>query len=305
MTKEQQQHLESADAGLQILDNNHGLWSTQLAWENAHTKLVDNIELINSLNDIGDTDNRGAAAAKKTKRLIIGEKAYIICRPMMKYFEDQHDEVQGISVSFSASQLTYASEKTLLTRWKKLIDVASLPTNAAFFTGGYDVTMLMITDLQTERTAFETIAPTPKAKRSVKKTAKHDLKAEFKDQAKLIAGIVNLAQGKHATHKSFVEDIENAFGIDSTGNRLVNAVFTLRDLTTNVLLNKIKLTFTKGDVTFSQFSTKKGLVTVKGKEQGNWTLTIEGKTYVTQVLPDIAFDPEKPILKQTVKLVKA
>src|ERR1035438_3146859 len=295
MTAKERQHLDAAEAGLQIMDDNNGLWTGQTAYEDAHTALVDKIEEIYETDGIGVTDNKGAARTKKTIRLDNGIKANIICGPLKTFLLSLPDETQETTVHFSASQLTYGSEKTLLARWKKVIDVANLPANAAFFTGGYDITTGMVTILNDGRTEFMTKAPTPKAKRAVKNTAKKDLKTEFHDLSKIITGIVSLAQGKKGTQKTFVEALENAFGIDDTGGRLVNAVYSVRDLATNVPVNKIKFTFTKGTVTFVQYSTKKGLVTVKGKEQGNWTLTVEGKTYTTQLLPNQAFDPEKPI----------
>ncbi len=305
MTDKQRQHLEAAEAGLQILDDNHDIWTGQTAWETKHTALVDLIEHIYTKDGIGVTDNKGAARTKKTIRLDNGKQANIICGPLKEFLLALPDETQEATIHFSFTQLTYATEKSLLARWKQIIDVASLPANAAFFTGGYGITTGMVSLLDAGRIEFVAAAPTPKAKRAIKGAAKTDLKADFVDLALLLTGYVNLAQGKLGTDTSFVESFENALGIDNSGNRHENAVFTLRNQATNVLLDKVKLTFTKGTTTFLQKSTKKGLVTVKGKAQGNWTLLVECETYVSQTLINIPFDPEKPILKQTIKLVKA
>ena len=305
MTAEERRHLEAGEAGLQVLDDNHALWTGQTPWETGHTSLVEIIEHIYITDGIGVTDNTGAARSKKTIRLENGEKANIICGPLKTFLLSIDQEVQEITVHFSVSQLTYGSEKTLLARWKKIIDVATLPTNAAFFTGGYGITALMVASLNTGRTEFMTEAPTPKAKRAATKAAKKDLKVEFKDMAVIIKDLVNLSQGKKGTQKTFVETLENSFGIDGSGNRLENAVFTFRDTATNVLIDKVKVTFTKGDSSFIKYSTKRGLITVKGKDQCNWTMLIEAPTYVSQTKTNIPFDPEKPILKLEIKLVKS
>ena len=155
MTAKERQHLDAAEAGLQIMDDNNGLWTGQTAYEDAHTALVDKIEEIYETDGIGVTDNKGAARTKKTIRLDNGIKANIICGPLKTFLLAIPDETQETTVHFSASQLTYGSEKTLLARWKKVIDVASLPANAAFFTGEYDITAAMVTILNDGRTEFK------------------------------------------------------------------------------------------------------------------------------------------------------
>ena len=132
-----------------------------------------------------------------------------------------------------------------------------------------------------------------------------NLKAEFKTLATVKATVLNLAQGKSLSNKTFYEALVSAFGISDTGTFNQNAVLTFRDFATNVILYKVKATFTKGSQSFVKYSTKSGKITIKGKEQGNWTVLIEAETYVSQNLTNVSFDPEKPILKMTIKLVKA
>jgi hypothetical protein len=303
MTAKQRIHLEAAEAGLEILDDNNSVWTGNAAWTASHTELVDQIELIYTTDAIGVTDNTGAARSKKTIRIDTGALANQVCGPLKKFFVDIDDPIQGVTIEFSLSQLTYASQTNLTARWKKIVDVAN--ANPTFLTGGYGVTSGMLTAITNGRTDFMTITPTPKALRATKNAAKLSLKTEFKELKIIVTGFINLSQSFRATNLSFVEALLNAFGLDNSGNRLENAVFTFRDTATNVAIDKVKVTFTKGSLTFIQYSTKRGLITVKGKAQGNWTMLIEAETYLSQTITNVAFDPTKPILKMLIKLVKA
>jgi hypothetical protein len=305
MDADQRQKLDSAEAGLEVLNENDDVWTGQEAWENAQADLVAIIAQIYSTETIASSGNTGPATNKKNIRLDNAEKATIICGPLRAFFINNHDEEQEASIHFSKSELGYAPEKTLLARWKKIIDVANLPANAAFFTGGYGVTHAMVTDLVNGRAAFVAASPKPKAARATISAAKKVLKTNFKTLNLVVKNVGNLAQGKIGTNKSFVEALESAFGLTITGNRLENAVLTFRDAETGVLIYKVKATFSKGKHSFVKYSTKKGRITIKGKEQGNWKALIEAETYVNQNLINVAFDPEKPILKLEIKLVKA
>ncbi|MEI8202368.1 MAG: hypothetical protein WCH34_05115 [Bacteroidota bacterium] len=305
MEAKDRRHIQSGEAGVQIMDDYNSVWTGLDAWELKHTALVDIIELIKAKDILASTVNTGAARSKKDIRLDNGEKANEICGPLKTFLLSIPDKVQEGTVHFSKSQLTYGSEETLKNRWGKVVEVANLPANAAFFTGGYGVTHAMVTALSDGIAEFDVAIPLPKSKRSTKKAANKNLKKDFKIMAEIITDIKNLAQGKRSTNSDFVDALVDAFGIYNTGGRIQNAVFTFRDAETNVVLKKVKGTFTKGSHSFTQYSTKRGLITIKGKEQGNWSAEIEAETYVKQILHNIAFDPEKPILRMTIKLVKA
>jgi len=305
MTAKQRIHLEAAEAGLQVMDDNHTLWETHAAWVTVHSNLVDIIEEIVHTDAIGVTDNKGAARTKTTIRKDNGKQANIICGPLKTFLLAIPDQTQEGTVHFNASQLTYGSETTLIARWNKIIEVANLPANAAFYTGGYNIVAATTDVLIAGVAEFIAKAPLPKSKRAGKSTAKKSLKTEFKTLATTIGSLETLSNGMLGTEEDFVDTLITALGLDTNGNRKVNAVLSLRDLTTNTPLKKVKVEVTNGTITFTQYSTDLGLVTIKGKPQGNWTATVSLPTYITSTHPDLAFNPELPILKLIIKLAKA
>ncbi len=302
MNKEQSNDLESAEAGLKFLDKNTNDWLNLHAWENHHDKLEIAISEIRDTENTQSLDRTGDTRNKTQIRLDTGKKTNEVCGPLKTYLEDNNLSELLSTVDFSLSDLCYGNENTLIDRWKTVYDVAS--AHPDFITGGYDVTSAMITAINTGRSAFIAKAPVPKNDRAVKSVATEELKTEFKVLKKEVNALIQLAQGKLTSNVTFAKGLLKAFKVSDIGGRKVNAVFTFMDNETSVKLPKVEGTFTKANTIFTQKSTKKGFITVKGKAQGNWSLTAKLTGYQDVSIDNLAFDPEKPILRKTIKLVK-
>jgi hypothetical protein len=286
MEDELRQRLAAAKSGKKVLDDNNALWDGVSARAARRTKLGDHITTIEDLDIIVTKDNKGFAIDKKAKKRLAGERAWKVAKPLAVYAKDINDPVLHQEINFELTDLVYCSDEDAPVRWKLIFDRASVAAVTTALTTDYGLVAGDIGAVNVARLSFLAAEPNGDAAKAARTAAVAMMKAEFPLMSLTIESIKELAVVLNDTKAELVKTIYTAFKIDDIGGRIVDAVITYKDLDTGVLLKGVSCEVLETGA--KKKSSDKGLVQLKGFENGNYKLVSKKKGYVQNVTDNFA-----------------
>jgi hypothetical protein len=284
MKDERRRQLAAAKSGKQVLDTNNLIWDAVTMRANKRTALGGHITTIEDLDLIVTKDNKGFAIDKNQKKEIANKRALKVAKALTVFAKETNNPVLEQECNFEASDFSRASDEQAPVDWKLVFDRGT--THALALTTDYGLVAGDIPAVNVARLSFLAAEPGSDAARAARTAAVTMMDAEFTAMHKTIESIKELADVLLDTEPELVKAIKTAFKKDDIGGRKVDAIFTYRDFDTNVLLVNVLCEVAESG--FKKKSSKKGLVQLKGHENGNYKITSTLKGYEVNELDNVA-----------------
>ncbi len=295
--------LNAAETQLKFVDDNNAVWTGDVAFQDGRDELHDEIEVIKAYEVIQKNDNTGIATGKQNFRFDAATKALGVCKIMKVFARRTGNATLRGEIDFSFSDLYYGDEELLVARWKTAFDRAT-SNLGVLVAGGYHITGPVVAAVGAARTAFITAEAAPGTAKVGVKTATFDIKAGVKTLDDIAEDMIDLAVGGYgSTNADFVKGVEDSYRKGNAVFEHLSLVLHYVDDVTGVVLKGIKVTTTDGIKTFVGHSTKLGNRREKGLANGNYIITSEMVTYVTDVQSNVGIEKGK-IKKITVRMRK-
>ena len=294
--------LKAGETQLEYLDDNNSAWTGDTAMGDVRDDLHDKIEEIKVLEQIQKNDNSGLAVGKDVLKLEAAKKGLVVCKVMKVYARRTGNDTLKGEIDFTLSDLYHTSDENTADR---LLTVFNRGTThvTAMIAAGYHITAGDVTAVGTARTAFVDSENKPQVAKVGVKVATYNIKGAVKELDDIAEDVIDLANGYLITNADFVKGVTDAYRKGSVGVRHLSLVMSYVDDVTGVALKGVNATITNGVVTITGKSTKLGNVREKSMENGNYTVTSELLTYITDVQTGVGIEEGK-IKKITVRLRK-
>ena len=283
----QTRKLNAAVAGQSVMDEplHIPIWTGQAAVALKRTALNLSILKIGKIDDkINDTT--GNADSKSVAKEKAAKSSWVMGQALVAFAEDTNDDVLREEIDFPWTQLRYGKDGNLVDRWQLIRDRANT-NSVALIAGGYGVTALLITGLQTDIDAFKNWKGKPKAARADTKAQNALLVDEFATLDSLKSSLLTRMVQFAVSSPDFYNAVLNAFEIDDIGVRHNAIRLVYVDSATGIRLSGVKAKLVEKEI--EKVSSKVGVTTFTQQEatQGNYTVESSLKGYPTVVNSNI------------------
>ena len=283
----QTRKLNAAVAGQSVMDEplHIPIWTGQAAVALKRTALNLSILKIGKIDDkINDTT--GNADSKSVAKEKAAKSSWVMGQALVAFAEDTNNGVLLAEINFPWTQLRYGKDGNLVDRWQLIRDRANT-NSVALIAGGYGVTALLITGLQTDIDAFKNWKGKPKAARADTKAQNALMIDEFKNLDTIKESLLTRMVQFAVPNPDFYNAVLNAFEIDDIGVRHNAIRLIYIDSTTGIRLPKVKAKLVEKAI--EKLSSKVGVTTFTQQEapQGNYSIESTLPGYPQVVTPNI------------------
>ena len=183
MNKVNEDKMSMFYALMQVLDKHNATWTGLVPFKNAHTELAANIASIENATQKQETNLKGFAEDKRTKKEKMVKLTLSIAQGVYAYAVDEGDAVLQAKSDYSRSDLMQTRDAVIAQTCQNIHDLA----NAAIADlGAYGIVAADLTAQQTAIDKYTATVGSPRAALAERKGATAEINALVKDSMKIL-----------------------------------------------------------------------------------------------------------------------
>ena len=269
-----------------ILTDYNATWVAIPGFATVVSTFFSKITLIQTTENRQQRTTKGVSTDKKNKKLQLIDKLLVAAGGIMSFANDTDDNELFELVNFTKSELEHIGDTLLLDR--ATLVLATGNTHAADILPK-GVTAVILGDLQTLITEYETLVVGPRDLIVDKKTATEQLVVLFSDTDDLLKNNLDrLMMQFKATNDEFFRKYFNGREIIDLGTQHTRLGGVITDSEGNPL-EGVVVTVASADL--EEVSDAEGIYLFKPFIPGDFTITVEKPGFVTQTFEDVHVSP--------------
>jgi hypothetical protein len=247
---------------------------------------ISKIALIQATENRQQRTTKGVTTNKKNKKLLLIEKALVVAGGILSVAQETNDTELFELVNFTASELEHIGDTLLLDRVTLILDTGNANAAAILPKG---ITAVILGELQTMVTEYETVVVSPRDLIVDKKTATAQLKVLFLDTDALLKdNLDRLMMQFKTSDNEFFRKYFNGREIIDLGTQHTRLGGVITDSEGNPLEG---VTVTAVEADLEEVSDAEGIYLFKPFIPGDFTITFAKTGFVTQTFEDVHVSP--------------
>ena len=286
MNSKQENKLSMYLGEKKILTDYNATWVAIPGFANVVTTFFSKIALIQATENRQQRTTKGVTTNKKNKKLLLIEKALVVAGGILSVAQDTNDSELFELVNFTASELEHLGDTLLLDRVTLILDTGNANAATILPKG---ITAVILGELQTMLTEYETVVVSPRDLIVDKKTATAQLKVMFLDTDALLKDNLDrlMMQFKTSNNEFFRKYFNGREIIDlGTQHTRLGGVITDND---GNPVEGVVVTVASADL--EEVSDAEGIYLFKPFIPGDFTITVAKTGFVTQTFEDVHVSP--------------
>lgn len=269
-----------------ILTDYNATWVAIPGFANVVTTFISKITLIQATENRQQRTTKGVTTNKKNKKLLLIDKALVVAGGILSVAQDTNDSELFELVNFTASELEHIGDTLLLDRVTLILDTGNTHAAAILPKG---ITAVILGELQTMLTEYETVVVSPRDLIVDKKTATAQLKVMFLDTDALLKdNLDRLMMQFKTSNNEFFRKYFNGREIIDLGTQHTRLGGVITDNEGNPLEGVV---VTAVDADLEEVSNEEGIYLFKPFIPGDFTITVAKTGFVTQTFEDVHVSP--------------
>ena len=273
------------------LTDYNAVWAALAGIASVVTLFFSKITLIQNTENRQQKSSKGATTTKKEKRLALIELLLVVIGGIKSYAKDVNDEELYSNVNFTESDLEHLGDSLLIDRANLILGIAN--TNAANILSK-GITAVMLGDLLTLITQYETAVSGPRNVISDKKSATEQLITQFSDTDELLNDNLDnlILQFKTTNNDFFLNYFNNRIIID-LGTQHTRLGGTVTDSEGNPLEGVL---VRADEADLEEVTDAGGEYLFKPFIPGDFTVTVEKDGFVTKTIANVHVSPDQHLV---------
>jgi hypothetical protein len=278
-----------------ILTDYNATWVAVPGFATVVSTFFSKIALIQATENRQQRTTKGVTTNKKNKKKLLIEKALVVAGGVLSVAQETNDSELFELVNFSESELSTLNDTLLLDRVTLILDTGNAHAAAILPKG---VTALILGELQTMLTEYETVVVSPRDLIVDKKTATAQLKVLFLDTDALLKdNLDRLMMQFKTSDNEFYRKYFNGREIIDLGTQHTRLGGVITDSEGNPLEG---VTVTAIGADLIEVSDAEGIYLFKPFIPGDFTITVEKPGFVTQTFADVHVSPGQHLVLDVV-----
>jgi hypothetical protein len=286
MEDKQTRKFNSGVQCLQVIDNYNSIWSANANATSRRDLVETTLDAIHDLETKQQTTSTGGEElTKEEAKHLMAETTQSISQSVCAYALDINDHTLYNLMNKKSSTIEnlkdIAAEDFCNAVWSYADShLASLL--------GYNITGLMLSDLQTQIGAFHTANPAPVSAKGQHKTATTNMGHAITTMLSALLWWDHYTSGLHVTEPDFTSDFANARHIVDTGIRHMSIRGVVTDSVNHTPLYRAKISIVSAASPPTIRSGKSGKFHFLSLDPGVYTLKVEMEGYQTLTIPNVS-----------------
>ena len=295
MNSKQENKLSMYLGEKKILTDYNATWVAIPGFATVVSTFISKIALIQATENRQQRTTKGVTTNKKNKKLLLIEKALVVAGGILSVAQETNDTELFELVNFTASELEHIGDTLLLDRATLILDTGNANAAAILPKG---ITAVILGELQTMVTEYETVVVSPRDLIVDKKTATAQLKVLFLDTDALLKdNLDRLMMQFKTSNNEFFRKYFNGREIIDLGTQHTRLGGVITDSEGNPLEG---VTVVAVGADLEEVSDAEGIYLFKPFIPGDFTITFTKTGFITQTFEDVHVSPGQHLVLDVV-----